>query len=545
MAKSGINRILIIFCSILMGISLFYGCGTPGQLTGGPKDTKPPKVLKMEPKDLSTNFRAKKIVIQFDEYFKINNQQKEFSISPELERQPELKVKKKFLEINFMDSLEKNTTYTLNFGKSIGDINEGNVIKNFTYVFSTGPTLDSLSIKGKVINSLTQLPEIEAVVMLFPLERDSLFGKKRPSIYTTTDSSGNYKLSNLRKGDYKIYTVKDKNSDKIYQQSSDEVGFLKEPIHLKANTNDVNMVMFKEDAAVFRIIDRKLNPDGSIFMDFNQKLSKPELTVTEPSALDAGKLVKFNATKDSVKLWLKDMNFDSVKVSVTDAGKLLQTAKLTRGKKDTYTRTLTATDNLEGNLLNPNRPLRLSFTLPVEGVDLSKITLMEDSVIKKGITIVKDSTDLLSYLVKYPWVAKSIYEIKFGAGAFTAIFKATNKEFSKKFELANKDNYGTLQLKVAVTEKDKQYILQVLDEKKFIVNTNTFQGDTVLKFANYRAGKYFVRIIYDANKNGLWDTGKIAKGIQPEKVYNEPKELSIKANWDRNETITIPKEPSS
>lgn len=543
MAKSNINRILLFFCSLLFGISIFYGCGTPGQLTGGPKDSKPPKVLKMEPKDLSTNFKAKKIIIQFDEYFKINDQQKEFSISPELEIQPELKVKKKILEINFADSLEKNTTYTLNFGKSIGDLNENNLIKNFTYVFSTGPSLDSLSIKGKILNSLTQQPEIEAVVMLFPLQKDSLFGKKRPSIYTLTDSSGNYQLRNLRKGDYKIYTIRDKNSDKIYQQSSDEVGFIKDPIHLQGNLNDINMVMFKEDAAVFRIIDRKLNPDGSIFMNFSQKLSKPELTITDPPALDAGKLVKFNATRDSVKLWLKDMSFDSVKVGVTEDGKLLQTAKLTRGKKDTYTRVLTATDNLEGNLLNPNRPLRLSFNLPVEQVDLSKITLMEDSVVRTGLSLVKDSTDLLSYIVKYAWSPKNIYEIKFGPGAFTGIFKATNKEFTKKFELASKDNYGTLQLKVTVEEKDKQYILQVLDEKKYVVNSSVFQGETSLKFANYRAGKYNVRIIYDSNKNGRWDTGNVSKGIQPEKVYNEPKELSIKANWDRNETISIPKEP--
>ncbi len=56
---------------------------------------------------------------------------------------------------------------------------------------------------------------------------------------------------------------------------------------------------------------------------------------------------------------------------------------------------------------------------------------------------------------------------------------------------------------------------------------------------------YYVRIVYDTNKNGKWDTGNVRKQQQPEKIYNEPKELSIKANWDRNETITIPKEPTT
>lgn len=228
MTNKSIYRIISIYFILILGISIFSGCGTPGQLTGGPKDTKPPKILKMEPKDLSTNFKAKKVVITFDEYFKLQNESKEFSVSPEMEKQPLLKVKKKSLEISFPDSLEKNTTYTLNFGKSIADINEGNIIKNLTYVFSTGPKLDSLSISGKITEALTGKPVLDAIVMIFPLNRDTLFGKKRPSIYTTTDSSGNYTLRNLRKGLYKAYTIKEQNGDKIYQQTSDEVGFIRD-----------------------------------------------------------------------------------------------------------------------------------------------------------------------------------------------------------------------------------------------------------------------------------------------------------------------------
>ena len=105
--------------------------------------------------------------------------------------------------------MEANTTYTLNFGKSIVDLNENNELKNFSYVFSTGPTLDSLSISGNLTNSLTGEAEIESTVFIIPLSRDSLFGKKRPAIFTLTDSSGNFKLNNLRKDTYKIYALKE------------------------------------------------------------------------------------------------------------------------------------------------------------------------------------------------------------------------------------------------------------------------------------------------------------------------------------------------
>ncbi|KIO76049.1 hypothetical protein TH53_17095 [Pedobacter lusitanus] len=543
MAKNSLLKITQIFFYIFLGISLIYGCASigPGP-QGGPKDKTPPKVLSMLPKNLTRNFSTKKIVIQFDEYFKLVDQYKQFSISPDVEVLPTLKVKDKSLEITFKDSLEKNTTYTLNFGKAIADVNEGNVLKNFSYVFSTGPSLDSLSISGNIKESLTGKPLIEGVAFVFPLSRDTLFGKKKASIYTLTDSSGNYKINNLRADTYKIYALKEQSSDKIYQQVSDEIGFIKEPIVLKKDTQNVNMAVFKEDAIVFRINDRRLNPDGSITMNFNQKLKKPEIIVLEPKNLDISKKVKFNKTGDSVKVWLADLSFDSTKISITDAGKLLQTANFNRGKKDTYKRTVVATDNIEANLINPNKPFTLTFGIPITAVDPSKITLMEDSVVKTNFTVVQDSSDFLAYHLIYPWRANNIYEIKFKEGSFTALFDTKNKEFTKKFQLAKKDDYGTLQVKIVVPEPNKQFLLEVTNESKAIVNSLVVSSDTTVKFANYRAGKYFIRIIYDTNKNGVWDTGNVKLGLQPETIYNEPKELSIRANWDRNETITLPKE---
>lgn len=543
MAKNNLLQLTRKLLPAFLIVLLFSGCASIGAgPQGGPKDKTPPKVLSITPKNLTRNFASKKIVIQFDEYFKLADQQKQFSISPDVEVMPVLKVKNKSLEITLPDTLEKNTTYTLNFGKGIVDVNEGNVLKNFSYVFATGPELDSLSISGNIKDSQTGKPVIEGVAFVFPLARDTLFGKKKASIYTLTDSSGNYKISNLRAETYKVYALKEQGSDKIYQQSSDEIGFIKEPLTLKKDTQNVNMVIFKEDAKVFRVNDRRLNADGSIMIAFNQKLKNPGITIMEPKNIDAGKLVKFNKTNDSVKVWLNDLDFDSTKVSITDNGKLLQTIKLNRGKKDTYTRPVLATDNIEANLLNPNKPLVLTFGIPVEEVDPSKITLLEDSVAKTEFSLRKDSSDILSYQFLYPWRANSQYEIKFAPGAFTAIFKAKNKEFIKKFQLAKRDDYGTLSVKIIVPEPDRQYLLEITNEAKAVVNTLIVAKDTTVKFANYRAGRYFIRIIYDTNKNGIWDTGDVKAGLQPEKIWNETKELSIRANWDRNETITLPKE---
>lgn len=533
------------FYYLLLIVGLIYSCASIQMPQGGPKDTASPKVLKMEPKDLSTNFKANKITIDFDEFIKLANEFKEFSISPEMEKPPILKAKLRRLEIELQDTLEKNTTYTLNFGKAIADITEGNFIKNFTYVFSTGPTLDSLSVGGNVKNALTGANEIDALVFILPLAKDTIFGKKKPSFFTLTDSSGNFKLRNLRKDTYKIYALKESGGDKIYQQFTDEIGFIKEPFVLDKNIDTLQLKIFKELAKDFRIVDRRLNTDGSISMEFNQRLRKPEIRVIDPPSIDAGKIVRFTKNNDSLKLWLKDLSFDSVKVAVFDQGKGLDTVKFTRAKKDTYTRNIQAGDNLVGNMLNPFKSLKLNFNFPIENIDITKITLLEDSIPRKGFTLTKDSLDILSFNFAYPWKKKEKYILKIAENAVTGFLNSKNKEITKTFELDEADNYSSLYINVTVPDTTKNYILELVNEKKeIIVGSQRILKSGQVVFANYKSGIYYARIVYDDNKNGLWDTGNVAQGIQPEQIWYEPKEFSIRANFERREQIIIPKKPN-
>jgi len=541
MTKKGKFNFIAVFYAILVGILILHGCAAMKSPEGGPRDTTPPKVLKMIPENLSTNFKAKKIVIEFDEYIKLNNEYKEFSISPELEKVPELKAKLKRLEITLPDSLEANTTYTLNFGKSIVDLNENNELKNFSYVFSTGPTLDSLSISGNVTNSLTGEAEIESTVFIIPLSRDSLFGKKRPAIFTLTDSSGNFKLNNLRKDTYKIYALKEQKGggDKIYQQATDEIAFLKNPLVVEKNIDSIHLSVFKENASTFRTLDKRLNPDGSIFMSFNQPLKTGELNVIFPPSVDQGKQFQFSKNKDSVTLWLNDLSFDSVKVAVKNNGIPLDTVKFSRSKRETYNRTVSFNDNLEGGSLNPYTDLSLTFNFPIKNIDESKFILLEDSIPRK-FSLVKDSTNITKYFIKYKWRAKEEYILLLRENAVTAIFDAKNKEIKRTFTLADANDYGSLTLAVEPTDSTKRYVLEIVNKDKNVLVSFPITKKTQVKLANYKQGIYYGRIVYDENKNGVWDTGNVKQGTQPEAIWYYPKELSIRANWDRNETIQIP-----
>lgn len=542
MGKNQKKLNLLSFYYLIIIIGLIFGCASMRTPEGGPRDRTPPIAVKIEPKNMSTNFVGEKVTIEFDEYFNLQNEFKEFSISPEQEKPPILKKQQKKLVVTFQDSLEKNTTYTLNFGNAIVDVNEANVLKNFTYVFSTGPKLDSLNISGKVTNTQTGKPELDATVLIIPVSRDSIFGQKKSSIFTSTDSSGTFKLSNLRQGTYKIYALKENNGDKIYQQITDEVAFLKEPIVLKENVDTIKLGLFKELPSSFRILDRKFNTDGSIAFAFNQQLNKPELSIIFPKELDANKIVRFSKNNDSLTLWLKDLSFDSVRIAIRSEGKALDTVTFTRDKKDTYTRTIQLTDNSQSGTINPFRPYRFFLNFPLSNLDITKIRVLEDSIPKTNFIIEKDSSDVLAYSIIYPWKNKSTYAITYGADAFTEIFGTKNKEIKKTIKLASKDDYATLKIKVEVPVANKSYILELLNEKKQVIKRDLITKNETISYINYKAGIYFARIVYDTNKNGKWDTGSIKDQTQPEKIWYDPAEYSMKANWDREAILIIPKE---
>src|SRR5690606_673116 len=218
----------------------------------------PPKILSETPPNLTRNFNAEKIVIEFDEYVKLSNTQKEISVSPDVEQPINPRVKRKTIEVALPDSLEANTTYTINFGKAIGDFNEGNQLLNYSYVFSTGNVIDCLSISGNVIDALTKKPEKEIAVILIPTRQDSIFGKRKANIFTITDTSGNFQLKNLREDTYRIYALKEENNDRVYNAPGEYIGFLTDSIVLNKDTSGIRLEISKGIPTDFRLLDRKI-----------------------------------------------------------------------------------------------------------------------------------------------------------------------------------------------------------------------------------------------------------------------------------------------
>ncbi|HZY37991.1 MAG TPA: Ig-like domain-containing protein [Mucilaginibacter sp.] len=526
---------------------LIFGCANRQPPGGGPRDHDPPKLLKATPPNMTRFFKNKVIQLDFDEYFKLNNAYTEITMSPTPTKLPEYKRKKKSLVITLKDTLEKNTTYVINFGKAIADVTEGNILKNFTYVFSTGAHIDSLSIRGQVINTETGERDKDATVMLFTLKQDSLlFGKKKPPIYATVDSAGNFSLNNLHQDDYRIYALKQNTSTKIYDYNKDLIAFSSHIIHLKRDTSNVQLKLFKAKPDKFRMVDRGFQNDGKLFFTFNQSLDDPSIKVIYPPNFDQYKIAEISKTKDTVTVFMRNMDFDSIRMEFFDKDKPIDTLSFRKGRKEAFQRLITFQYNVAGDgKLKPGRRFMVTASYPIENFDQNLITLKEDSNEVSNFNIVRDTSSSRKLFVDYKWKPRATYNLIFNAAAITDIYGDKNIAAHKFLSLDNPDNYSLLTLVVKVPDSTKNYIVELLNDKKQVLRSDVIHKNTSLVYRSYITGKYTVRVIYDDNNNGKWDSGSVRQKLQPENIWVDPDIIPLRPNWEQQTPVNIPKEPAT
>ena len=268
------------------------GCANIIPPDGGHKDSLPPILSKASPPDSSSNFSEKKITLDFDEYIQLQNANQELIISPVPKEEPAIESKLKTLTIRIKDTLEANTTYTLNFGNAIRDINEGNIARNFTYIFSTGSTFDSLTLSGKVVLAVNGKVDTTIIVMLHKNGDDSAVVNEKPRYLTRLDSSGNFRFRNLPSGTFYIYALQDEGNSHRYQSEKQLFAFADSSITVQNNNKPVLLYAYAEQASTHAPVS-----------------SRPQLTSRpKPSAASSDKRLKFQT---NIKNGLLDL-FDSL-----------------------------------------------------------------------------------------------------------------------------------------------------------------------------------------------------------------------------------------
>ena len=248
MRKAFLFSLVILALAVLM-TTFSTGCANIIPPSGGPRDTLPPKLLTATPGDSTLNFRGNRITFTFDEYVDLQEVQNNLLFTPTFEINPEVSVRSKTVSVRFRDSLLPNTTYIFNFGNAIRDMNESNPLRNFTYVFSTGAVLDSLTLSGKVLLAENGRTDSTLIVMLHRNLSDSAVIKERPVYVARLNSDGTFRFRNLPSDTFAIYALGDAGIVRRYQnRGSQAFAFANNPV-ATGSDNNITLYAYKEQPA--------------------------------------------------------------------------------------------------------------------------------------------------------------------------------------------------------------------------------------------------------------------------------------------------------
>ncbi len=516
-------------------------CAKRGSITGGLKDTLAPVLVSSAPKNFTTDFKGNEINLVFDEYIKLKNLNKQLIISPPMKYEPLITPTgvSKFINIKIKDTLLPNTTYSFNFGESIADNNEGNALNQFKYIFSTGPYIDSLTLGGKIKDAYAKNVDNFVSVMLYEANdkyKDSVIYKEFPRYITNTlDSMRTFKFENLKEGKYLLVALKDKSNNNKYNPKDDKIGFIK---HFITVPNDTlfELSLFKETLPLkaFKPIQASGN---RLLLPYegkqNFKLNKPTIVLKNNGETLETIVTQF-PKKDSLQIWYKPLKADSLSLEVTkDTYNKKFSFKIKDQKKDTLN--IKAVQN---GVINFRDRFTLDTETPLVKFDKSKIKLINKDSAAVDFTTEYDELDQKLY-IDFKREPLQKYNFTFFPGALTDFYDKTNDTLSYKLSTKEYEDYGNLVLTLK-NVKRFPIIVEITNKKGDQVLASAYsEGETKLEFNHIEPNSFTVRVIYDDNKNKIYDTGNFLEKKYAEEVTYLQESFDVRTNWDWQQTFDV------
>ncbi len=298
---------LTIACFIYTVSILNSGCAQVGMPTGGIRDSLPPVLLNANPKNGSLNVKENRIVLTFNEYVQLQDVQQSLIVSPVPKINPNIDFKLKTVTIRMKDTLQPNTTYRIELGNSIRDLNESNPIKDYSFVFSTGPYIDSLTLSGNVELAETgQKADSTMYVFLYSDLSDSAVFKKKPAYITRITKDGNFNFKNLPAGDYHIFALKDDSGQKMYANKTQIFAFADSTVVISKNEKSVQLFAYQEEKEKLK---PPTPPKASAELKLTSSLSGGIQDLLTPLVLEFNKPLK---NFDAKQIVLSDTLFNQI-----------------------------------------------------------------------------------------------------------------------------------------------------------------------------------------------------------------------------------------
>ena len=539
-------KYLLLGFALLLTAMLFHRCANAVAPTGGPKDTTPPKVVGAVPENRSTNFVGKKIEITFDEFITLENANQNVMISPPMKEKPDIKLKNKTVVVKFKEPLAENTTYTINFGAAIKDFHEGNPFKDYVYSFSTGDHVDTLVIKGKVLNASDKKAVENVYVSLYAADNDNIDSlplSAIPNYITKTDKEGNFRLAGLADKKYLVFALKDANANLYFDLPNEEVAYSDQLVSPTDSTlKDLTLYMFSEVDSTQVLLEKKLVEEGLLRFVFRHP-AKGAVIMTSEMLPDTFNLItKHSAAYDTVwwyftpnvkdSLWVQ-VKYDTV---INDSSRYsLKFKEPTNKRRKSEPAKLKVTNNtiLKGGL-RPGDDFLLSFSEPIVRYLPNDSSLFKrDTLITYG-DLAFESVDEsgMQYRLVHTIAAGTNYHIEIPDSVFFGIRGRTNDAIKVDFHVIKDDEYGNIYITVAPPEGVKQVVVQLTNEKDKVIKEESINKKQEVVFEYLTPAKYKLRAILDTDGNGKWSTGNYHLHTLPETIIEYKDPFDLKAGWD-------------
>lgn len=517
-------------------------CARTGTPSGGPKDITPPKLLKASPDTLSTNVPVdiKGIKLYFDELVQLQDYSKNVLISPPLEPSPTFSpigTPAREVEVTFNAPLEKNTTYTLNFGKAIVDNNEYNPFSYFTYVFSTGNKIDSLTLSGSVKDLLNKKPEKDMIAALYEVDstyNDSAVFRKKPLYITKLDTLNNFKFAYLKPGKFRLVAFNDKIPNVRIDPKEERMAFADSIIDTRKIKQSPDLYLFSPQQS-YRYVDAKQVGYGRI--DFYVTGNPKELKIKPISPEISDTLIQHKTFGDTLQFY-----FNPKKLDLKERNNRFKFALIHDNITDsippvTYDNSVKQEFKIFGRNLNynPEKHYEISSDTPIDSINIGFISVKSDTT---NIAFKPERVNLKTFKLVFPIAFEKSYNIQVLPGAFTDWFGKKNDSLSLSFNTGKEKDFGNI--KITIKNKPKYpFWIKLLDNSNKVVES-IYSSDDTFTFNHLIPKKYNLQLWVDENENKKYDTGDILQKKQPEKIYLYPKQIVLKAYWDINETWILP-----
>ena len=531
---------ILFFLSL---IQAFSGCAKRGTPDGGPIDEVPPEFVRARPENFTTNFDSREIRIFFNEYIKLNDPQRQIIISPPMDPRPEitpLGTASKSIRIRINDTLEPQTTYTVNFGRSITDNNEGNPLSFFNYVFSTGSYIDSLSLRGRVSDALLGAPDPFISVMLYEVNEDyndSIVYSQVPRYVTSTLDTTTFQLNNLKEGTYQLVAMRDANNNYTFEPESDKIAFAEEYITLPSD-DEFDLTLFRE-ILQGRFERPSQKAQQHLIFGYRGMVMPDSLSIVPqnvPEDFEA-RITRDRAT-DTLHYWYKPhMERDTLRFIINTPQRTdTLIARLREMSRDSLQFTFEPSSNL-----GFREDIKILPNVPLIAVNDSLVRITDNDTLPVNFTAAYNEWTN-EYAINFKKNERQNYRLTALPGAFTDFFGRENDTIRSSFRTPALSDLGNLVVNLQGVQ-NFPVIVQLTTEKGEVTAEQYSTGSTNINFNNIRPGKYRLRLIYDSNENRVWDTGSFLERRQPETVVYFQATLEVRANWDVTETFNVAQPP--